>query len=187
MAEWIKIAENIHDEIKHHERIVGRMESDLFSMENDLEIQKFKIESPIEQLILSAMKCVFRVNAVLDYRRQDGVWQYQINPQFEIGRYRVDFLVRYFYPENILDSSSPMLTREVIVECDSQEFHERTESERRYEKARDRFLQKAGYKVFRFTGKEILQDALSVSSEIISYLINETKENTRNMAINYED
>lgn len=59
----------------------------------------------------------------------------------------------------------------VIIECDSQQFHERTEPERRYEKARDRFLQVEGYKIFHYTGASIKNNSLDIAKEIIAYVL----------------
>jgi len=58
-----------------------------------------------------------------------------------------------------------------VVECDSQQFHERTEEERRYEKARDRFLQKKGYKIFHYTGADIKSNYKKIVREIIRYAL----------------
>lgn len=66
--------------------------------------------------------------------------------------------------------------KSLIVECDSQEFHERTEKERRYEKARDRHLLSMGYKVFHYTGSEICKDPIGVAIEILVYLTEDDKE-----------
>ncbi len=42
-----------------------------------------------------------------------------------------------------------------VIECDGHDFHERTKEQAQRDKKRDRELQAAGYKVFRFTGSEI--------------------------------
>lgn len=109
---------------------------------------KHDIKSPIEQLLFAAL--CFKIET----RQTDHI---SITPQYVFKPYRADFLV---------DGAEVAL----IVECDSQEFHERTEEERRYEKERDRFFQKHGYRVFRYTGKEILEDPISIADEIISYV-----------------
>jgi very-short-patch-repair endonuclease len=129
-----------------------------------LTIQNFNISSPIEQLMYCAIDTVRDLNH-LDmaepHNGKDGIMGIGIFPQNKIGKYRCDFLVTY---------NSQNINNEVIVECDSQEFHERNEAERRYEKARDRFFVKQGYKVFHYTGSEIFKESLSLAREIISYL-----------------
>ena len=87
-----------------------------------------------------------------------------IIPQKTIGKYRCDFEIIYHYP-------SKETIKSVIIECDSQEWHERTEIERRYEKQRDRYLVSKNYNTLHFTGKEIIANPMKVASEIIEYLM----------------
>ena len=67
------------------------------------------------------------------------IWGLNIQPQVKIGKYRIDFAVSYSKT-----LYGKLTEKTLLVECDSQEWHERTESERRYEKARDRYLQTKG-------------------------------------------
>ena len=73
-----------------------------------------------------------------------------IVPQFNIGRYRIDFVVVYG-----IDGS----LKKVAIECDGHEFHERTKEQARRDRSRDRFLQSQNIPVFRFTGSEIFGNA----------------------------
>jgi len=106
------------------------------------------IGSPIEQMLYCALKTIKELNYLEDLK---------VVPQYKIGQYRVDFLVAK--------------KKVVIIECDSQQFHERTEPERRYEKARDRFLQVEGYKIFHYTGASIKNNSLDIAKEIIAYVL----------------
>lgn len=65
---------------------------------------------------------------------------------------------------------------DVIIECDSQMFHDRTERERRYEKMRDRYLIQQGYKTFHYTGKEITDSPFKVAAEILAYVTKSSVE-----------
>ena len=121
----------------------------------------FSVESPIEQLLFCALAVFANPDSAAIESAGHGIL---ITPQKRIGRYRVDFEVRYFRR----DEDAPI--SKVLVECDSQAFHDRTEKERRAEKIRDRFLQVSGYKVFRFTGKEIIEDPFLVAAEIIAFV-----------------
>lgn len=94
----------------------------------------------------------------------DGVF---IRPQKRVDKYRVDFLVSYDNPL----WGGKTLSNKVLVECDSQEFHDRNEKERRYEKARDRVIQKKGYRIFRYTGREIIDQPFVVATEILDEVI----------------
>lgn len=58
----------------------------------------------------------------------------------------------------------------IVVECDGHDFHERTKEQARRDRKRDRDLQMAGMKVFRFTGSEIFRDVRKCVSEIQTYL-----------------
>lgn len=51
------------------------------------------------------------------------------------------------------------------------------ECKRRYEKQRDRFLTKQGYKILHFTGTKIWNDPMSVAAEVISFLTGDSTEN----------
>jgi very-short-patch-repair endonuclease len=91
-----------------------------------------------------------------------------IIPQCPIDQYRVDFLIQY----GRYDATIPeYYQKSIIVECDSQMFHERSENERRYEKKRDRYFAKKGYCVYHFTGKEILENPFLVADEIINGVV----------------
>lgn len=147
-----KIEKNVLDFMDKCAKEIGKQSEEFFNI-NIWNICHRNVESPIEQLLICALYTISRLN-YLDNKLT-------FLPQREIGKYRVDFLITYF------DSQS---SKKIIVECDSQKFHERNELERRYEKARNRYLQTQGYKVFRFTGSEIFKNPLTVASEIISYM-----------------
>lgn len=66
-----------------------------------------------------------------------------IVPQYHIGRYRVDFAL----PD-----------KHVIIELDGHEYH-KTKKQRTADARRERNLQELGWRVIRFTGTEIYQDA----------------------------
>lgn len=82
--------------------------------------------TPIEQIVFFHL-------------RESGI---EVFPQEKIGKYRVDFLIRG-------DSV------QTVIECDGHDFHERTKEQAQKDKERDRTLQAAGFRVFRFTGSEI--------------------------------
>lgn len=113
-------------------------------------------ESPIEELLLIALSR--SENAAIS-KSDDGC--YVINPQHEIKVsdkiYRVDFLIcAVFLGRN----------RQVVVECDGHDFHERTKQQARKDKQRDRDLIQAGYEVIRFTGSEIYENPFICARQI---------------------
>lgn len=102
--------------------------------------------------------------------------QVSIQPQANIGNYRVDFLVSVHHPTlnsvvcvhgNHWEQEEVRLRGAVVVECDGHDYHERTKEQASKDKKRDRALQSAGYVVFRYTGSNIWNDSLSIAAEII--------------------
>lgn len=87
-----------------------------------------------------------------------------VRTQAEVGKYRVDFLLT----QNRLapDTSCPP----IVVELDGHDFHDKDKNQRRYEKARDRFLAKERLVVLHFTGSEVVADPFKVAHEVLSML-----------------
>jgi len=134
-------------------------------------LENHVIKSPIEQALFIGL------HLALDYENntnrdliachwcqkdtpRSDIW---IKCQDQIGKYRVDFHIKYHHYTG--------QTKSLIVECDSQAFHERSEAERRYEKKRDRYFLQKDYKVFHFTGKEILDNPHGIAHEVLTALV----------------
>jgi very-short-patch-repair endonuclease len=162
----MKHPKNVVDFLNEASSVVGKYETDMFSVSCSIFCDSNKIDSPIEVILYAALKTLRIINS-LD--------EIEIEPQKKFGKYRVDFFFA---------SSNGM---ELIVECDSQAFHDRTEKERRYEKLRDRYLQSSGYVVYRFTGSEIVSNPYLVASEILSFLTGLDKESILDGLVNYKD
>jgi very-short-patch-repair endonuclease len=180
--EFKTIEKNVTAFLDHCSAIAGKREEDAFNQGVWCEYQDLDISSPIEQVLYAAMRLVARVNEIdtSDPDQVDGelyVVGLDITPQQKIDKYRVDFLVTYYrFPRRDKDGKRQQEIRKVVVECDSQQWHERTERERRYEKARDRHLSINEYKVFHYTGAEILQDAFLIAAEVIGHVTGTKKE-----------
>lgn len=119
-----------------------------------------EIESmtPIEQLMYTAFRHILQ---------DRWGWEYYINPQYGIDKYRVDFLIScqfYWEPTNIYKKAS------CIVECDGHDYHERTKEQASKDKKRDRELQALGYTVFRFTGSDIWKNPTKCAQEVEDFL-----------------
>jgi len=162
---------NVQDFLGKASDVVGEYHRDDFYEEYRCQFDEgMEIDSPIEQLFYCAVNVLLELNYIApsethglpghEYVRGVGIW-----PQEKIHKYRVDFLM-----DNQLRRDKNWIKKEVIVECDSQVFHERTEAERRYEKKRDRDLTRLGYKVFHFTGKEITDNPYLPAKEALEYL-----------------
>ena len=80
-------------------------------------------------------------------------------PQVQIGKYRADFVIVHRY--GTADYST------VVVECDGHDFHEKTPKQAERDKRRDREMQMRGYRVFRFTGTEIVRDPFAAARSVL--------------------
>lgn len=100
-------------------------------------------ESPIEELLFLH----------LWFHATDGTYDMRFTPQYQIGKYRVDFMVE-------------IECRKLVVECDGHEFHEKTKEQAKRDKTRDRYLTSRGYTVLHFTGSEISENPMKVVDEI---------------------
>lgn len=172
------LVDNVWKFLNNCSQQIGDFENDMFSQNTFSYLLDNEIISPIEQLLYCAIQTIMRLNLIdkgepINVGDKTGIIGLACLPQVVIGKYRVDFEV-YFgkYDYKIKD----FIYKKVIVECDSQEFHERTEKERRYEKERDRFLIKENYHVFHFTGKEIYHNPIKIAREIISYVSSRKEE-----------
>jgi len=58
----------------------------------------------------------------------------------------------------------------ICVYCDGHEFHERTKEQAKHDRSIDRWLQKKGYIVLRYTGSEIWNDAHKCAQDILNYV-----------------
>jgi very-short-patch-repair endonuclease len=140
-------------------------------------------ESPIERIMGAELSFItifgvrarkfgippFKRSALDKIERLENLTDYEIEvwPQQKIGDYRVDFLLlARFRDTGSLDRD---LVR-IVIECDGHDFHERTKEQAARDRGRDRFMQRAGYKVFRFTGSEIYHSPETCSDEIATYL-----------------
>lgn len=116
-----------------------------------------KTESPIERALLEAMiaRCIC-VDGIAPYLMAGGEEQrWTILCQHQIGSYRVDFMV-----------SHPSVPQPIVIECDGHEFHERTKEQAERDRSRDRNLTEQGYRVLRFTGREIWRSPWNCAIEI---------------------
>lgn len=167
------ISTEMMDTLKKLSAEVGKTKINRFCANTWCEFNDLKIDSPIEQIIYAHLKYLGELNDLGSFDEihiLDNCWQFGLNiiPQYKIGKYRCDFYVSYASKPNM--RGVQLIKRELLVECDSQKFHERTEPERRYEKERDRYLISSGHKVFHYTGSEIVKNPMKICTEILSFL-----------------
>ena len=108
-------------------------------------------ESSIERLFLEAFDAVRTKNI-------HTMYDYWLNPQVEIGNYRVDF--------ELINHKD----KKIIVECDGHEFHQKSKQQVEKDNQRERDLKKLGYEVVRFSGSEIFKDAEKCVEDLLDIL-----------------
>lgn len=92
-----------------------------------------------------------------------------IRPQQEIETetktYRVDLKISIYcdgHDENNF---------EFCIEFDGHEFHEKTKEQAQYDKQRDREIQRVGYSIIHYTGREAWNDPEKVIDDIFNHLV----------------
>lgn len=125
---------------RHKDRKSGS--PSLMSLDEILQLSESM--TPIERLALVWLGTVFAKGSV------------KLAIQEPVGEYRVDFMV-----------ASPRAS--VVVECDGHEFHEKTKEQASRDKLRDRAIQMAGHRVFRYSGADIYNRPWLPASEVATY------------------
>ncbi len=139
-------------------------------------------ESPIEEFFLIALCSVARNHGLDLVFYFDGIRAGMIKTsapdalhvfgQAPEGKFRIDFKIRYF----AYNRGEMRPQKELIIECDGHDFHERTKEQAQKDKSRDRQLTKNGFKVLRFTGSEIWADPFKCAEETLEILLTKPKD-----------
>lgn len=90
-----------------------------------------------------------------------------IEPQYKIGKWRVDF---------ILILNVPPQRKYIVVECDGHEYHERTKQQAARDRSKDRWLQERGIPILRYTGHEIHKDPEACALQVENLAFNIMEE-----------
>jgi hypothetical protein len=156
------------------------------------EIQNNGIESPIEQLFYIAWHDIDQ-DCIGIQGQYDLIPQYQIKEQNKI-LYRLDFVIFQVYDltkaymggRDEFDNEGKNL--KIAIELDSFTYHERDSKQFEYEKKRDRYLHLKKWKVFRFSGAEIMRNPSACVVEIFEHLSDlENEEIDRKYAESIKD
>ena len=168
-----KIADNVFEFIHKASDLREKMMAERFCQEMHNNCLEIGMESPIEHMfwVAATVLCeseFHSINQTPDLVRgddgkttikmQDGIYIY---PQYHVEKYRVDFLIE----QHGLGSDKHL--GPVVVELDGHDFHDKDKRQRSYEKARDRFLVKKGYRVLHFTGSDVVADPFKVAYEAL--------------------
>lgn len=179
------VAPNVMEFINRAADIYGRLKNDEFSQKHYAIALECGSESPIEDLFWIALDLLceahgLRLNPDPEFDGDELI----ANPpgicalhQHVLGNYRVDYcLTRAF--RRLTDSGSEIAFEPpVVVELDGHAFHDKDKHQRSYEKARDRYLVKQGYRVLHFTGSDVVRDPFKVAFEVL-HLLNATYDDS---------
>ncbi len=117
--------------------------------------------TPIEQLFIDEAK-----DRIPNLEREEWFGDTQ-----KPNKYRVDFIIK---------------PKKVVIELDGHGYHS-TKEQREADAKRQRYIEMAGYRVIRFTGREIYRDAKKCVDEVIEYLDRVNLHNPINRKIMYID
>jgi very-short-patch-repair endonuclease len=135
-----------------------------------------KLESPLEVVMLGALtavqpyvKCLdANVKELLAAMEQYKAISYELRAAVPIGTYRADFIMTVKMDAPI---EAALLPAPVIIECDGYNYHDKTREQARYDRQRDRHMQRQGFVVARFTGDEILEQPFECAFEVMDLVL----------------
>ena len=163
------IVENVYTLIERSALLHGKSEAKKFSQTVQSDCVELGMSSPIEHMFWVACTAICAANYVtmnpepyFDHKGMHRIGSgISIQPQVKCGKYTVDFLVT----QEGIGPGTHLLP--VVVELDGHQFHDKDKRQRSYEKERDRFLVRAGYRVLHFTGSDVVGDPFKVAHEAL--------------------
>lgn len=171
MAELRKLEKNVWEFLDKTSDLYGKFKAESFSQWMYCAMLEDGIQSPIEDLFFIAFNAMAEsslseVNPTPKYDQSTGTSEpgvgIYIHPQYQLGKYRIDFVV----------SSHGIAPQEycqpIAIELDGHDFHDKNKQQRAYEKARDRYIVKGGFRILHYTGSEIVADPYKAAYEVLS-------------------
>lgn len=126
------------------------------------------VKSPIEKICAALLSCLktdygtYASHQPVISEKPGPTAAFYCQPRITVGdrTYTVDFLVRCHAGAEVF--------REIVIECDGHDFHERTKDQAKKDRSRDRALTNAGFTVLRFTGSELYREPYQCLEELES-------------------
>ncbi len=125
------------------------------------------LESPIEGMFFNALMDSRRFILVKHGEQPQGEGFF-IFPQYEVGNFRADFIIKAYGWNNEPRVWPPKRQVTICVECDGAEFHK----DKARDKARDAYFKTQGIETIRFTGSTIHKMADWCVKHVIEHLEN---------------
>lgn len=183
----------IPDDEFYTEAFKAYVSENIFTLWTEFENGLMYCESPIEKMMAAALSIVggkqlgvrFKVKNVYYGREvRSSIEHLLIEPQAQLGEYRVDFLLtmnitapRFEMVEGESRATGEnTVTKQMILECDGHDYHERTKEQAKNDRTRDRTLQQLGYLVFRYTGSEIWEDVFKCAQDAVGALFKQAND-----------
>lgn len=142
----------------------------ILGLNNYFEIKSFSGKESYGETFINGIlpDCEKKLNQAIKEIKEIKKSNFIIITQYKVGKYTADFFILYpFYNSQF----ERMEEFKVIVECDGHDFHEKTKEQAQRDKERDRYFQKEGYFVFRYTGSEIYKDPFKASAEVLDFIL----------------
>jgi very-short-patch-repair endonuclease len=129
-------------------------------------------ESPIEMVFCFALGISAKMRGiavVYDFGNVfsgdvDGETVLRIQPQVILGGARVDFLITL--QKTVEIDEITVYRKQVVLECDGANFHDRLPEQADRDRKRDRALVALGLQVVRFSGSEIWKDSFVCAKQV---------------------
>lgn len=161
----------------------------------EIEQPCLKCESPIEKVMLLTLSIIaeqyaesvlYKIGSIEYGFKRNALTTITIQPQADIGEYRVDFLLEWheIAPDFAVSVKSrdgvdipgtKTITEKLVIACDGHDFHEKTKEQAKRDKERDRNLKMCGFEVFHYTGSEIWKDPFDCANQALKFLSEKVK------------
>jgi very-short-patch-repair endonuclease len=169
MADLRTLAPNVERFLDDTTANIGKLLTTRWNEETYCDLLETGCESPIEDLFYIASVALCKA-AFVDvnpepFQHSNGLWDCYsgvfFSAQYKVDKYRIDFFIKQ-HGIGPQDAFPP-----VLVELDGHEFHDKDKRQRSYEKARDRFLIRKGFRLLHYTGSDVVADPFKCAFEAL--------------------
>lgn len=120
-------------------------------------------KSPIEKIFFLSFNLV---KTIRDNELPENYVALSAYPQYEIETNDKKFIVDF---DVILECQD--YYKELIVECDGHDFHEKTKKQVIHDNEREYAIKMSGYDILRFSGSQIYNNPFKVANDVFDYLL----------------
>lgn len=132
------------------------------------------LDSPLEAVMLAALMAADKAIShypessaeMLRIMRNEGVLKLDVRAAVPVGAYRADLVM-----SAQLRPGEAQQPAKVVIECDGHMYHERTRAQAMHDRQRDRYMQREGFIVARFTGDEIIRSPFECAFEVYDLVL----------------